>query len=169
MPITIYSPYDGEPVKIRDQDVGRAVRDREGRIFYVVKRSVGEGYYSSPTRAGSPRDETRYVELEQKVAQARENIDRPAPVVHDVTGRRKSSVRGKLVILVLALVVAAMFAAAYKYKDQWRKGPAAGTIELRHPLTPPAPPVTSGSSESTSTSPESSTPPASPDSNQQDK
>ena len=33
MPIVINSPFSGKPVKIRDQDVGRAVKDEEGRIF----------------------------------------------------------------------------------------------------------------------------------------
>ena len=45
MPIVVNSPYSGESVKIRDQDVGRAVKDRDGKVFYVLPRSDGSGYY----------------------------------------------------------------------------------------------------------------------------
>ena len=43
MPIVVNSPYSGESVKIRDQDVGRAVKDRDGKVFYVLPRSDGSG------------------------------------------------------------------------------------------------------------------------------
>ena len=112
MPITVLSPFSGRPVKIRDQDLGRAVRDEENRIFYVLKKSDGSGYYGAPTRTGNPRDEQRYLELEKKVGQAHEvSAQRQAEVkVHDATGRRRSSLRGKLIVFVLLLIVAAIVA-----------------------------------------------------------
>lgn len=53
--MNINSPYSGDPVKIRTTDIGRAVKDTEGRIFYVLPRSDGKGYYSSITRKGGPK------------------------------------------------------------------------------------------------------------------
>src|SRR5690606_29595340 len=69
MPIVVHSPFSGRPVKIRDEDVGRAVRDEENRIFYVLERSDGSGHYGAPTRSGNPRDEQRYDELVAKMKQ----------------------------------------------------------------------------------------------------
>lgn len=100
MGITIYSPYSGRPVQIRDQDVGRAVRDEQNRIFYVLPRADGGGYYAALTRKGGLRDEKRYDDLRTTAAST--SNDQPT---HNAAGRRRRSIRGKLVIGFLALIV----------------------------------------------------------------
>lgn len=110
MPITINSPYSGRPVKLRDQDVGRAVRDEEGRVFYVVQRASGEGYYAALTRKGSPKDEERYDSLATKMAHSQEQVKKEVAVVHDATGKRRPSMLRKLVgVAVLLIVLAAIW------------------------------------------------------------
>jgi hypothetical protein len=117
MAITIYSPHSGHPVKVREADVGRAIRDEGGRIFYVVARAEGGGYYGSMTRHGSAKDEQRYVDLERRI-QSGEFV--PEPVAesqaaaasskpYDATGgRRISPVRLLVVVLILLLVLAGL-------------------------------------------------------------
>lgn len=108
MGIIVHSPFSGQPVKVRDQDAGRAVRDEEGRIFYVLPKSDGSGYYGAPTRAGGAKDEARALEYENKLARAQEISRAQVRAVHDATGRSRSGARGKLVILVLAVAVGAL-------------------------------------------------------------
>ena len=86
MPITVFSPYSGRPVKVRDQDVSRAIRDEEGRIFYVVPKSDGNGHYTSPTRKGSEKDEQRYAELQAKQSASAERVKEQHKVAFDATG-----------------------------------------------------------------------------------
>jgi len=113
MGIVVRSPYSGQPVKIRDQDVGRAVRDEENRIFYALPRSDGSGYYGAPTRAGGPKDEAKAAELEAKVhhmkanAQEQQAAVKPAQGVHDATGRPRRSA-GRLVLVVVLLIAAGL-------------------------------------------------------------
>ncbi|MEM6331773.1 MAG: FKBP-type peptidyl-prolyl cis-trans isomerase [Planctomycetota bacterium] len=122
MPITVLSPYSGRAVKARDQDVGRALRDEEGRIFYIVERPEGQGYYAAPTRRGSDKDLERYDTLTDSGTAAAspepESQGQPPapPEAHDArgTGRKASPVR---VIVVLA-IVAAMGAAGYFAADR---------------------------------------------------
>lgn len=110
MSMIVHSPYDGYPVKIRDQDLGRAIRDNEGRIFYAVLRSDGQGYYGALTRKGSEKDERRYIEMLEKMDRAREvGAQRSAQQIHDATG--KASGRGAwrwLVLIILLAVIAAV-------------------------------------------------------------
>ena len=121
MAMTLYSPHSGHPVKVRDVDVGRAIRDEQGRIFYVVERSDGSGYYAALTRHGSEKDEARYDDLAARIASG-EFVPEPieseaasgaaqaggAPKPHDATGRRKvSPLRVALVVLILLIVLAA--------------------------------------------------------------
>ncbi|MFA9478679.1 hypothetical protein ACERK3_10260 [Phycisphaerales bacterium AB-hyl4] len=107
MPITILSPYSGRPVKVRDQDLGRAIRDEEGRIFYVIPRSDGQGHYAAPTRKGSEKDEQRYRDLERKTAEqgeiAREVQQQPA---HDATGPGRPVSPVRLIVLLIVLLAA---------------------------------------------------------------
>jgi hypothetical protein len=106
MPVTVLSPFSGRPVKVRDQDIGRAVRDEENRIFYVLPKSDGKGYYGAATRAGGPKDEARALEMENKQAVARGNVHEQVESLHDATGRRGGNgLRGKLVVLLLAVIV----------------------------------------------------------------
>ncbi len=76
MPLTILSPHSGKPVKIRDQDVGRAVRDEEKRVFYALPRPGGGGHYGALTRNGSEKDLARYDALEAKVGAGRRMCNR---------------------------------------------------------------------------------------------
>lgn len=103
----VNSPHNGRPVRVRDKDVGRSVRDGDGRVFYVLERSEGDGHYSSLTRQGGPEHEATYDEMLAKESHAK-NVAAVVTEkqVHDATGGKRSSVRGKMVILFLAVVVA---------------------------------------------------------------
>jgi FKBP-type peptidyl-prolyl cis-trans isomerase len=109
MPLIVNSPFSGRPVKIRDQDVGRAVRDEENRIFYAVERSDGKGYYGSPTRKGLAKNEQRYLEMETQTAQAKQVAQQAAAPVHNAMGTRKIiSVWRRILVLWLLLIAAAL-------------------------------------------------------------
>ncbi|MDX1565212.1 MAG: hypothetical protein R3236_07395 [Phycisphaeraceae bacterium] len=58
--ITVYSPHSGTEVKIRPKDVGRAVKDKDGKMLYVLQRPDGKGFYCAMTRAGGQRDIDKY-------------------------------------------------------------------------------------------------------------
>jgi len=132
MPIVVNSPFSGKPVKIRDQDIGRAVRDEENRIFYVLARSDGNGYYSSPTRQGGAKDEARYIEMEQKVVKSGTQVREEVQTMHDATGRKRSGLRGKLLILIFLgiLTVAAWWVFTNRDKIPWQKGPPSNPVPL---------------------------------------
>ena len=103
--VLVNSPFSGQPVKIRDQDVGRAVRDEAGRIFYAVPRSDGNGFYGSPTRHGSPKDEQRYLDVAAKGHVARTTgAERSEAQVHDASGRPRHRFGRFLLLLVLLLI-----------------------------------------------------------------
>ena len=108
MPFVIHSPFDGEPVKVRDQDIGRAIRDKENRIFYALPKAAGDGYYSSPTRQGGLKDEQRYERMLQKSVKTHQNVLEEVVAAHDATGRGRRRGRGRLVLLVLVAIVAAV-------------------------------------------------------------
>lgn len=121
MSIIVHSPYSGRPVKVRDEDLGRAIRDEAGKVFYVVQRASGKGYYGSATRHGSARDEAKYDELLAGATaesasvvmadQVDENTAKPkasaaSQPVHDATGRGSTGSPSKRIILILAIFVA---------------------------------------------------------------
>ena len=110
MPITVNSPYSGRPVKVRDQDLERAVRDEEGRVFYVVPRASGEGHYAALTRKGSAKDEQRYDAMATKSAAAHEQSRVQQAAVHDATGRRRARPWLRVLGLILLLLIAAAIA-----------------------------------------------------------
>ncbi|MEM0915128.1 MAG: FKBP-type peptidyl-prolyl cis-trans isomerase [Planctomycetota bacterium] len=118
MPITVLSPYSGRAIKARDQDIGRALRDEEGRIFYIVERPNGGGHYAAPTRKGSEKDLERYDALETKGEIARETHHEQSAQqleAHDArgTGRSGGGFRRFVVVLILlALLAAAGYFAA---------------------------------------------------------
>ncbi|MFI4860086.1 MAG: FKBP-type peptidyl-prolyl cis-trans isomerase [Phycisphaerales bacterium JB063] len=112
MPITILSPYSGKPVKVRDQDVGRAIRDEEGRIFYIVDTADGQGQYASMTRKGSDKDEERYRKIVDGSAKLEQTANANVSQVHDATGKKRSNPVG---ILLLIVVLLALAAAGYLY------------------------------------------------------
>lgn len=107
--ITILSPYSGQPVKVREQDLGRAVRDEQGRIFYIVEHPE-YGRYAARTRKGSDKDLERY----QKLQAGTEKLDASSAVqasrsavVHDATGVKRRNPVGLIALVVILLVLAA--------------------------------------------------------------
>lgn len=147
MGITVRSPYSGNAVKVRDQDVGRAVKDEEGRIFYVLPRTDGSGHYGALTRAGGTKDEARAIAFEQKEAARQGNVHEQVAIAHDARGKKRSSIRGKLVILVLVVIVVTLL---YLFKfgpfkiepSSWQKPPPPNMIPLDPPQPVTAPPST---------------------------
>ena len=130
MAIVVFSPFNGQPVKVREADVGRAIRDAEGRFFYVLKRGDGEGYYGSPTRRGGPEHEMRARELAEAWEAAHGVVDPesveeaatasitdgpagPAKGMHDATGRRRRN--GPFVVAILVLLIVAVMAWMFIY------------------------------------------------------
>jgi FKBP-type peptidyl-prolyl cis-trans isomerase len=110
MAIIVHSPHDGQPVKVRDQDLERAIRDSEGRIFYAVKRSDGQGYYGALTRKGSDKDEQRHLEMLEKMKTARDiGKVRSDAQVHDATGKKAGpGVLAWVLLLIVAILIAAI-------------------------------------------------------------
>lgn len=108
--MTLKSPYSGRPVKVRDQDIGRAIRDEAGRIFYVVPRSQGQGFYAARTRHGSAKEEQAYLQLETSPA-LQEQDEQPL-AVHDATGRRRGP--KTIVWVVVLLLLAAIGYVCYR-------------------------------------------------------
>ncbi len=145
MPLTVYSPHSGRPVKVRDQDLGRAVRDEENRVFYVVPRSDGEGYYAALTRQGSPKDEQRYDKLEKRTAEVQDQVHQQAAAVHDATGRKRARPVARLLSLLILLGV--LLAAGY-FAWHWWNDTQPDLPGLDHvpslPLTEPALPELPG-------------------------
>jgi len=111
MSMIVHSPYDGHPVKVRDQDLERAIRDNEGRIFYAVRRSSGQGYYGALTRQGSEKDEQRYLEMLEKMDRAHEvGAQRSAQQIHDATGKATGTGVMRWLALFIILTVIAVVA-----------------------------------------------------------
>ncbi|MBI1372987.1 MAG: hypothetical protein GC159_09525 [Phycisphaera sp.] len=103
MGITIYSPFSGREVKIRDNDLGKAVKDEEGRLFYVLERPDGSGYYAAPTRAGGEKDIASYDRMLEKQNRAKTGSGsaQAAAYVSNV-GKKK---KGGLVKLIIILAI----------------------------------------------------------------
>ncbi len=135
MPIVILSPYSGRPVKIRDQDIQRAVRDEENRVFYVLPRSDGQGHYSAITRQGGEKDEARYLKIQEKLDlnDAHKQTQATPQAIHNAAGKRRSGSKGKMVIIGFTLIIAALAWWAYQHKDQWTQGPPAGDVYMDTP------------------------------------
>lgn len=152
MPITILSPYSGKPVKVRDQDVGRAIRDEEGRIFYIVDGTDGGGHYSSMTRKGSEKDEQRY----RKLVDGSAKVDRVAREhvlqAHDATGKKRSNPLGMVILLLIVLAVAA---AAYVYFVRPDLVPGLKPDDTTDPADSPAQPEGGEPGEGNSLAPQS--------------
>jgi len=142
--IEINSPHSNRPVRVRDKDIGRSVRDEEGRIFFVLPRTTGDGYYASITRTGGPKEEQKYFDMLAKEEVAKSTGEAVTQrQVHDATGRRRSSWKGKLVIVVLLLMVLAL---VYLFtvgpwgggNFPWTKPPVPGNqIDGKTPSEPP--------------------------------
>lgn len=105
MTITVSSPFTGRPVKIREKDVGRAVTDEDGGIFYVFPKKDGSGYYGAPTRVGGERDEERAARNEARAKGSKQTGVQRGQV--QITKARRSHFRGKLIFIMFILLVAA--------------------------------------------------------------
>ena len=117
--IEILSPFSGRPVKIRPDDVGTAVHDQEKRIFYVIQRPDGTGYYSAPSKAGGERDIARYDKYLERMSGAKK-ATKEVEKAHTQSAK-KSADTGKLIKLIVVLAVLAA-AAWYAYKHHWIPG-----------------------------------------------
>jgi hypothetical protein len=137
MPIVVYSPFSGQAVKVREADVGRAVRDPDGRVFYVLARSDGKGYYGAPTRAGGPKDEARAAEL--AAAAVRRAATDSETTVHDATGRGRPGGQRRLALLVLiVLLLAALAVWLFTVGPLGRHGAAMPPHSTTQPASAPA-------------------------------
>ena len=133
----ILSPHNGKTVRVRDKDVGRSVRDGDGKIFYVLRRTnrqaQGEGdssvYFGSLTRLGGLEQEKKYDEMAAKQEQARDvGHERSQQQIHDATGSKRSNKRGKfvifaLIIAMLGVVVLWLFTVGPLGDTKWQKTP----------------------------------------------
>ena len=123
-PVTLLSPYTGRPVVVREQDLGRAIRDDQGKVFYVVE-DPEHGRYASMTRKGSPKDLQRYRALQSGEAPANNGSAAPkTPATsghanaYDATGKRRRNPVGIVILLlVIALVAAGLF--VYLVHPEW--------------------------------------------------
>lgn len=106
-PVTILSPYSGRPVMIREQDLGRALRDEQGRVFYVVE-DPEHGRYAARTRKGSLKDLQRYREIESNVAQFAGEVELKTAAAHDATGSKRRNPVGLLLVLFILFDLVAL-------------------------------------------------------------
>ncbi len=104
MTITVDSPFTGRPVKIREKDVGRAVTDEDGGIFYVFPKKDGSGYYGAPTRAGGERDEERAARNEARAKGSKHKGVQRGQV--EITQARRSHGMKKLFLFLFLLIFA---------------------------------------------------------------
>jgi hypothetical protein len=140
MGITVNSPHSGNPVKVRDEDVGRAVRDEEGRIFYVLPRSDGKGYYGAVTRAPNTRDEARALQMENKIAVARGSTQEQVEVAREPVRTRRGGGRFIAALVLLAILAALAWALSVGPLAEWRRS-LMGSPTPAAPATPPASPA----------------------------
>ncbi len=115
MGIFVYSPYSGAAVKIRTEDVGRSVKDPDGRIFYVVAKDNGGGYYAAKTRKGSDEDLALALSYEEHAALHPESTI----TAHDATGQKRSVNSGKLFVVLLGLVCVGVLILFLAYGNRW--------------------------------------------------
>lgn len=102
--IHVNSPYDNNPVKVLEKDIGKAVKDGEGRMFYVLPRSDGSGYFGAISRkdAGKEEQEAAHRDAKQSRADAASRRIEPAAGGTSRTG----SVRMILGLVILAAIAA---------------------------------------------------------------
>lgn len=127
-PVTILSPYSGRPVKIREHDLGRALRDEEGRVFYVVE-DPDHGRYAARTRKGSQKDLERYREIEANVAKLHDEVGPDTQGIlqaHDATGNKRQNMMGIALIVLIAIVMAAIGYAYIQYPEWFDQQDEAG-------------------------------------------
>ncbi|MBI1367920.1 MAG: hypothetical protein GC162_04620 [Planctomycetes bacterium] len=106
MSIAVVSPFTGHEVKVRPQDVGKAMKDDMGNMFYVLPRPDGEGYYTAPTKAGGQRDIDKYDAMLAKMNKAKET-GAAGSAVQIAAAQRGGSAKssGGMVKLIIAAAV----------------------------------------------------------------
>ncbi len=110
--IEVRSPHTGRPVRLREKDVGRTVRDGDGNIFYALECADGNGHYGSLTRVGGEEQERKYFEMIEKEEHAKNVADEATQQqVHDARGQKRKS--SPLVKLLLVLIVIGLAVAIY--------------------------------------------------------
>ena len=110
--IEVRSPHTGRPVRLREKDVGRTVRDGDGNIFYALECADGNGHYGSLTRVGGEEQERNYFEMIEKEEHAKDVADTATQQqVHDARGQKRKS--SPLVKLLLLLIVIGLAVAIY--------------------------------------------------------
>ena len=142
MPI-VHSPHSGRPVQVREQDAGRAVRDETGRIFYVLPKADGNGYYGSKTRNSGAAEEQHAAAI--AAAGPDSEADAPTPPPHDAAGRKRSTHRGKLLVWMLFIVLAVLgyFFSPYGPYN-WKKRHRGATVPSNKIIIGPSPRVEPG-------------------------
>lgn len=108
MSIEVRSPYSGETVKIMPKDVGKAVKDRDGRVFYVLEDGEG-GYYPSMNRSGegAAKAQGDHARMEERMA------EHHAAVAERGAGSGKRSKGYLLYLIIVGLLVVAAWAFIY--------------------------------------------------------
>ena len=120
MSLVVYSPYSGAAVKIRNEDIGRSVKDPDGRIFYVVANGDAGDCYAAKTRKGTPEDLALALSNEENAKLNPESVHSKS--IHDATGSKRKLNSGKLFVIVLLLIGASVMAYGYIYgPGLWKK------------------------------------------------
>ncbi len=145
-PVTLLSPYSGRPVVVREQDLGRAIRDEQGRVFYVVE-DPEHGRYASMTRKGSAKDLDRYRLLQSGQAPAMNGaagsasgLSQSLPA-HDATGIKRRNPVGIAVLIALSLLVVASIYVVFAHPEwlglESKGNPPANQPDTTEPTTQP--------------------------------
>ena len=114
--ITVKSPWNSHPVKVRSADAGRALRDGQNKVFYLIQDET-DGWYASRTRTGGPSELNHYRNLPEPEPVA-DNAATLAPV--DRTGAPPRN-RSRLLILLAAALALGAVAAVGVRKYQARQ------------------------------------------------
>ncbi len=101
MSIEVRSPYSGEMVKIMPKDVGKAVKDADGRVFYVLEDGEG-GHYPSMTRSGegSAKAQGDHARTEDRMGE-----HQAAARARDATSKGKKPSKGYLLYMIIVGVL----------------------------------------------------------------
>ncbi len=120
MSLVVYSPYSGAAVKIRNEDIGRSVKDPDGRIFYVVAKEEGQGCFAAKTRKGTPEDLALALSYEENAVINPETVHSKG--IYDATGSKRKLNSGKLFVIVLLLICSTLMILGLIYgKGMWQK------------------------------------------------
>ena len=104
--IYVNSPHDNNPVKVLEKDIGRAVKDNEGRTFYVLPKSDGSGYFGAFSRADAAKEEADALHRESQEQRAAEAAAAP---VHVVGHSQRSGGKMLILLILLALIAGGIY------------------------------------------------------------